>query len=270
MQIIIVLIGTLLSCGAASAHGSLPLRIGILTERLESDPRNVELLLKRGELYRQHRNWQAALDNFSQALQLDPDAAIVDFFIGRVLHQAGRPSEALPRLRRFVQSDPDHANGWLYMARSAAALGMLEDASEMYRKAIMTAPVKTPDHYLEWSEAHFANSPTRVGGAIAILENGIARLGPIVSMVQRAMQLKRMTGDLDGAMRYLEMLPSALKNSPRWLTTRADLRRESQTVGEAIGLYLQALAAIDKLPASRRHSPALTELKRYLQRQLSR
>jgi tetratricopeptide (TPR) repeat protein len=269
MQFLIIFIGALLIHGAASAHGSLHWRIESLTDQVEKDPGNIELLLKRGELYRQHQEWQSALDNLSQALQRDPENSKINFFIGRVLYQGGKPSAAIPHLRRFVRSDPDHSNALLYTARSLAALEMPEDASKMYRRAIANAPVKTPDHYLEWSDAHFANNASRLEGAIAILDDGIAQLGPVVSMVQRAIDLEWTAGDLDGAMRYLDMLPSDLASTPRWLTTRAELLRESRRIDGANRAYRQAMDAIDNLPAARRNAPALTELGQYLRLQLA-
>ena len=270
MQLLFIVIGALFIHAVASAHGDLHWRIESLSEQLTADLGNIELWLKRGELYRQHGEWQSALADLAQANQLDPDNTKINFFIGRVLYQAGKPWQAILHLRRYLRSDPGHANALLYTARSLAALEMPEDASEMYRKAIAKAPVKTPDHYLEWSDAHFANNVSRLDGAIAILDQGIALLGPIVSLVQRAIELERKTGDLGSAIRYLEMLPSDLASTPRWLTKRADLLWESQRIVKANHAYRQAMDAIDSLPAARRNAPALTMLSQYLRLQLAR
>jgi hypothetical protein len=49
------------------AHEPLSVRIVKLTQQFKQDPNNPTLYLKRGELYRLSRDWQAAQDDYDRA-----------------------------------------------------------------------------------------------------------------------------------------------------------------------------------------------------------
>ncbi|MGH8603539.1 MAG: hypothetical protein ACREXR_12430, partial [Gammaproteobacteria bacterium] len=55
------------------AHGDTHERIESLTEQLNQETSNAQLYLERGVLYREHRNWRAALEDFERAEQLEPE-----------------------------------------------------------------------------------------------------------------------------------------------------------------------------------------------------
>lgn len=254
----------LFASGAVLAHGDLTLRIADLTGQIQASGATAELLLKRGELYRQHGEWQPALDDLSQAARLDPANSKITFYSGRALYQAGRYPESLKNLLQYLKSDPEHSGCLLYTARVYSALKNRVEASNYYKKALDRSPVRPPDFYLEWAEAVYAGRAVYLAGAIEILEQGIEDVGPMVSLVQRAVEYDLLAGDEKLALRHLELLPAGIRNTPKWLTTKADLLNNTDDRKSAQQTYQLALDAIERLPRSRRESPAMLELSNYL------
>lgn len=59
----------------------LDLRIGVLTEALDKDPRDDALYVERGKLYHQKGQFDRAQNDFQRAAALNPDNREADGFI---------------------------------------------------------------------------------------------------------------------------------------------------------------------------------------------
>jgi hypothetical protein len=59
----------------AAAHGDLHEQIQAVTARRAEAPASAPLHLKRAELHRAHRQWEAALADYARVAALDPDLA---------------------------------------------------------------------------------------------------------------------------------------------------------------------------------------------------
>ncbi|HSF15825.1 MAG TPA: hypothetical protein VLK65_09750, partial [Vicinamibacteria bacterium] len=65
-------------------HADIEIRIADLTKKIEADPANAELYLKRGELHRVHEDWESALADYRRAAELDPALITVHLARGRM------------------------------------------------------------------------------------------------------------------------------------------------------------------------------------------
>ena len=63
---------------AITAHGGSSEQLKSLTEQIQRAPGNVDLYLRRGDLYRQIGNAKAALEDFEMVGRLSPERAEVD------------------------------------------------------------------------------------------------------------------------------------------------------------------------------------------------
>ena len=91
------------------AHQGAGEQILALDERIAARPGDATLHLRRGELHRVHRNWEAARADYDRSRGLDPGLALVDFCRGRMWFEAGEPRRsltALDRYLRYVPADP--------------------------------------------------------------------------------------------------------------------------------------------------------------------
>ena len=133
----------------ARGHAELLLQIEEATREIEKDPKNHELYLKRGELRRQHVEWDLAHADYDQAMALAPDLAVVDLLRGRLYLDSGWPLSALACVNRFVAIHPKHAEGQIVRARIRARLGMRLSAAQDYTGAIRMSPEPGPDLFIE-------------------------------------------------------------------------------------------------------------------------
>src|SRR5687767_1074859 len=69
----------------ARAHGELEIRIAKVTRQIETATNNLDQLhLERGELHREHKDWEAAKSDYDRAEQLNP-RLFVDFCRAQML-----------------------------------------------------------------------------------------------------------------------------------------------------------------------------------------
>ena len=98
-------------------------RIEAVSEQIEKQPNNAELYIKRGELHRVHRDWEAALADYQRAVERAPHLNQVKFVRGRMQFEAGRWTAAKTDLDRFLALQPNYREALLVRARVLAALG---------------------------------------------------------------------------------------------------------------------------------------------------
>ncbi len=266
--LLLLFIVLLFSPQRALSHPDLELQIEAVTARITADPGDLSLYLTRGELYRRHCDYVAALHDFEKHSHIDQDESIVEFLIGRTLQESGQPDKAIISLKKFLIKKPLHSVALRVYARSLSSLNRAEEASDYFRRSIKNAPVKAPDLYIEWSMVFLKRDNEQLVNALDILCEGIRQLGPIISLVDHAVSLQQKLGDFANAVHYIEMLPVEIQATPMWLTRRADCIHALGDLDQSDLLYHQALRAIATLPHSRRELPALRELKIYIDTKL--
>lgn len=82
-----------------------------LTREIERNPRHADLYLKRGEIYRAAKNWDAALADLQQAAAIDPSLVAVDLATAHLLLDANWPLAGKVAIDRFLQRRPAHPEG---------------------------------------------------------------------------------------------------------------------------------------------------------------
>jgi predicted Zn-dependent protease len=254
---------------AISAHGDDRVLIDALTEELAKAP-DAELFIRRGELYRHLQQWALAEADYAAAARLAPKLAIVDFFRARACLEAGAPDRAAPWIKRYVAAEPAQAEGWFLRGEVLAALGDPAAGAADYAAGIRCVGQPRPEHFLR--RAHFLAAIPGADPAreLAALDEGIAQLGPIISLVDRAIELELARRNHAGA---LARIAAALENAPRretWLVRQGDVLVASGRTAEAVVAYRGALAAIEELPESYRSTVPVEKLGRDARTALAR
>ena len=90
--------------------------------------------------------------------------------------------------------------------------------------------------------------PISAEEAIRSLDEGIARIGSVVTLHLRALALEESLGRIDAAAARLEQLAAESERRESWLKRRGDLFARAGRAVEARAAYSAALAAIDSLP----------------------
>lgn len=253
----------------ARAHGDDQLLIEALTEELAKAP-EADLFVRRGELFRHNQQWARAEADLDSAAKLAPDLRVVDYFRARVLLESGEPAKAQPFVNRFVDRVPEEAEGWFLQGEIQAALGHMAAGADRYAEGIRRSARPRPEHYIRRAQLLAAlPSPDR-NAVIAALDEGIARLGPVISLVDYAITLELQAENHAGALARIEV---AMEHTPRretWLVRRGDILVKAGRGPEAAAAYRAALAAIDELPDRYRTTVPVEKLARDARSSLAR
>ena len=244
---------------APEAHSDLDEQIAAVTARIEREPRRADLHLKRGELHRAHRDWTLALADYDRAAALDPDLAAVDLARATLVLDDDRPQAALAAADRFLARRPDHAEGRALRARILTRLGRPREAAEDWARAIAASPRPRPEHYLERARA-LAADDRRIDEALAALDDGLRRLGSIVTLELAAMELELSRARYDAALARVDRLAAASARKEQWLLQRGEILERAGRPAEAREAFAAALNAVESLPAARRRTRAAEEV----------
>jgi len=252
-------------------HADIEVLIADLDRRIAEAPSDPALYLRRGELRRLHCEWTLALNDYQRARDFDPELAVVDLCLGKILAEAGLWSPALLVLDRYLAERPLEAEGFAARARVRWKLGDPDGAARDFARAIAVYPASRlppPELYLDGARSLAAAG--RPDAALRILDEGLARLGSPITLVLSALQL-----ELDGK-RYpqaLARLDEAAKGSARkehWLLRRGRILEDAGRAEEAREAYREVLAAVEKSTAFRRQNRATQRLEAEARESLER
>jgi predicted Zn-dependent protease len=249
-------VGILLS-SFAYAHEGLHEQIAAITAKIKRDPKNASLYLQRGELHRLHCDWSRAATDYNRAARLQPGLTIVDLARGKMLFESGRLQRSKLVLDRFLSQQPNHFEGLTTRARVLAKLGTTVDAIKDFTGAIAQSP--EPELYLERAETTVRDGK-RLDEALSGLDEGIKRLGPIVTLQLPAIELELRRQNYEGALSRLDLVAAQSERKETWLVRRGEILRLAGRDEEARAAFNAALVAIESLPPWRRQSKAVTAL----------
>ena len=251
-----------------SAHGDLDEQIAAVTKRIEKDPANAALFLKRGQLHRMHRDWDAAMADLDQASVLDPSLSVVDLARGRTLLEANWPIFAKRALDRFLAKQPTHTDGLVTRARVLVKLNQPVVAADDFTRAIANRSEPEPYLFIERAQALASAGDDRLEEALRGLDEGVKKLGPLVTLQLPAIELELKGKRYEAALARLETIAAQSPRQETWLTRRAEILAQAGRLTEARAARIAALAAIESLPPSRRQDKTTLELEARLRTEL--
>lgn len=264
MRWLALALGVALAPAAARAHGDVHGRIDEASRALARSPDDAALLARRGGLFALDEDWARAADDFARARALAPDDPELAHHLANARLRAGEPGRAEALLDELLEREPDHADAFLLRARAREALGRHADAAEDYASSLAFAREPSPGVWLELSIA--LERGGRLDDALAALDAAAARLGPLAVLAERALALAGRDRPAD-ARAWIERLPPAVRESPRWRLRRASLLRAEGALPAARAEVRDALAALDALPEARRRAEANVLLRGELERE---
>jgi tetratricopeptide (TPR) repeat protein len=252
------------------AHQQISLKLEELNAEIIAHPGDAALYVQRGELYRLDREWTLAEIDFRKAVNLTPDDPDLQFHFGRLWFEAGRFEGARSALDAFVAARPDHIEGRVIRGRALGALGERLAAVADYDYVIAVLDPPEPEHYLQRARWLVAVGGTHIDDALRGIDEAISRLGPLVTLIEFAIDVEAGRGRYDAALAQFAILPAGLAGHPNWLARRGDILRAAGRDREASATYASALAAIEGLSAKRRTAKAIVTLEARLRRLLGR
>lgn len=244
----------------SAAHGPTHHAIEDLSARISAEGVSAGDFLRRGELYRIERNWDAAERDYDRAAQLDPGLREVAVARAALYLDRGWPDRAKAAIDRLLLNHPDHSEALRIRAMASVALARPLEAAHDLDRRIELVPHPTPDHYIERARLLAGCGEKLLSRAVRGLDDGIARLGPIVSLEFCAIELEMKQGLFDSALRRLEGVAPQFDRKETLLERRGEILTAAGRMAEAREAFAAALAAIESGPLERRGGRAAREL----------
>lgn len=252
----------------ARGHADLLLQIEDMTKQIAKTPNDAELYLRRGELRRAHAEWEEAFLDYDRAAALAPNLATLDLVRGRLFLDSGWPLSARACLDRVLLRQPNHVEALLLRGRACARLHLLLSAADDFDRAIALYPEPSPDLYIERAEVLAAAGPEYLVRALAGLDDGVRKLGPLVTLQLTAIELELKSKNYDSALGRVDTVAARSPRKETWLTRKGEILKQAGRAEEARQAFKTALAALQTLPPTRRHVPAMLELEKRLRQEI--
>ncbi|HVT45083.1 MAG TPA: hypothetical protein VMT00_11905 [Thermoanaerobaculia bacterium] len=222
--------------------------------------------LHRARDLRERRLWRAAAIAYERAAHLDP-ATPAEKELGMMMLECGKPKHAVIALDRHLDSAPNDAAAFVARARAHALLGDGLAAAADYSRAIDLLDSPDVDLYLERALT-LREMEESAAEAVRGLDEGIARLGPLLTLELAALELEVRASDFDAALARIDHLASASPRKEMWLARKGEILEQSGRKEEAARTYREAFAALASLPPQLRMSRPMQELEQRLLRRL--
>ena len=264
---------------ALAATGKLPQAAIKMKAALQSDPRNAELHDELGSIYAQQKDWSAAQQEFTAAIQLNPEMPVAHLHLGLAMQAQGGP-EGLKELSEARRLAPDSAIIAIELGKALAEAGQDADAMPLFQQVLDRDPKSVVAMY---QLALALQRSNRVQEAIVLLREVVAiepdnsaaltNLGmaltqaqlakDAVPVLQRSVSLapQDVTARQDLAAAYVQLsqfgdavneLRAALKLAP-------DLPQLHYNLGLALKMQDDAADAIPELETAERLDPSAPE-----------
>ena len=248
-----------LNAWPASGHDGIDEQIARLTIQIANRPTAPDLLVRRAELYRESRRWNNALVDLDRAAALDPALTTADLVRANVLLDAGRPRDAIDSAGRVLAHQPNHVGAIVVRARALTALHHSREADADFVRALALHPL--PELYIERAHALTATGAVGLEPALEALDEGIVRLGPIVTLELAAIDLSVRIGRYDAALARIDRVAAQTARKEEWLARRGAVLERAGRLTDAREAYHAALTAIEALPSWTQSTTATTVLR---------
>jgi len=252
----------LLAAATAHSHGDFHTLITSANQEIEKDPTNAELYLRRGELYRLHQQHDPAKADIDTAETFAPGLPAIDLSRARLLLDTSWPLSARAHLDRFLGVISNHTEAFTLRSRAWTRLGQPLFAAVDLNRAIAVTPEGAPDLYIERAHALAAAGSDHLETALQGLDEGMKRMGPLVTLQLTAIDLELRRKNHDAALDRVDAVMQRLPRKESWLARKGEILLQAGRPEEAKKSYEAALAALNTLPPVRRNVPAVRDLER--------
>ena len=226
------------------AHGDLHEQIERTSKRIEKQPDNAELYLKRGQLYAQHDEFENARKDFLKARELNPDLTITDLLLAKVYAENQKPYEALPYSNTFLKNHPNDANGLIIRAGIFQQLKNNDAAKADLEKAFDNIESPNPGHFIAIAEAHHSDFET----ALNWLQKGQKKFGFDIVLKEKEVEILVENRKYDRAILTVNEILERLPRKEIWLFEKGEIYEKAQNQEAALTNYKMALKAVQDLP----------------------
>jgi tetratricopeptide (TPR) repeat protein len=250
------------------AHTDLSDRIDVLNHKIERNPESLKLYMERGRVFRLRGNYQSALEDFQLAAKLALDNIEVRYELGLVLLKLGDLIQALSKFDFVLKDDSKHHLALMNRARVFHAMEDYKNAASDYMNALNTTKSPKPEDYIEITNNYIDYGSSHYAKALSVLDVAIEKLGVLVQLQSRAIDIDLLTKNYQSALQRVDSLLATMKRKEKWLVTKAEILLLMGKPIDAKNNYRLALKSIERLPVARRNVMAIKNLEMKIKKAL--
>jgi predicted Zn-dependent protease len=239
-----------------SAHPDPSHTLEHLEEHLAETPDDPALLRQKADLLLSTGHPALARPVVDRLLAKGKDRPEDLLLEARTLHAEKNPA-APAKATALVTAHPRFVPGWLFLARLEDGQGHRDAAIDAMRRALDLSPKPSPSDVLACA-AWLAERGDRTD-AVAVIDQGLAKLGVLAGLHQQAIVLEVELGRPDAALRRLDALAARFRPSVELSLQRADILEMAGRFKEAAAACDTALALLEASPAARKGGDAHRE-----------
>jgi predicted Zn-dependent protease len=244
--------------GPVFGHGGFHERMEQLAAAIEKDPTNGQLHFELADLNAQHGDWQLALLNLKRVDELTPGLYMTNVVRGEAWLVGEKPDKAKEVLDPVLKEHPECIRAWILRARASKALGDLPASAADFSEALQRTRNPEPDLILDTVEVLAAQKQEKA--AAQLLATWIDKLGPIPSLVLRALDLEIATKDFDAALRRVEAMRQTAPRPEPWMARRASVLAQAGRIEESRAAWQALVDHLMALPNLERGSHAMSKI----------
>jgi tetratricopeptide (TPR) repeat protein len=252
---LLALLGILLGLAADDCfgHADLDTLIDDVTQEIEKSPDGAglpELYFRRANLHRLHVEFDKAQGDLDEAQRLRPGWKMLLLGQARIEADQGRTEEALRIIGPFLETETNNTEALILRARWRERAGQHGAALADYTLALALIPAVTPDVLLE--RADIQARLGRLGDAIAGLDEGIKKSGPLPTLVLPAIEYERQAKRFDAALHRVGQFIERYPVKEPWRALRGEILEQAERRTEAAETFQTVLAGLAAYPEARR------------------
>jgi predicted Zn-dependent protease len=243
-----------------AAHPELLQQIDDLTSQIAQQPASGVLYLRRAQLHTLHADFTSALADFARAERNGAERAGVLLARGSMYVDAQRFSEADREVRQLLSDRPQLDRAHLLHAHLLEQTSHPLEAADELSSTIQLSSSPLPEWYIRRADLLANCNPRQTSQALACLDAGMLRLGPLVTLRIKAVQLARDAGDTTAAATRLEQLIQSAPRKETYLVQLTELYSSTNQRDLATSASRQARQAIAALPRRIQSTSATQQL----------
>jgi tetratricopeptide (TPR) repeat protein len=256
----LLLVWALLLPGQVLAHAGTHEQVAQANRKIQESPQSQHLYLQRGIIYSHGGQLDEAIADFKHAATLG-DPVLVSHEMGVTYYRKGDFEKAQFYFAEYLERFPGHAPSYEYRARVYRDMGQLALAVQAMQQYFSLAEHPNPGNYIAASDMLLALDENSSEQALAVLDDGIERLGLVPQLQRHAIVLETGRGNYGAALVRLRSLEQVLRGSVQWQVDMAELLILDGRYEEAEGFLVSSREQLDGL----RKTPARIQLGRRIE-----
>ncbi len=247
-----------------AAEDDLAEAMEAVNQQLAANPNDPQLLVQRSRLYTQGSQYDLAVADLNQADRLG-GLPTLQYEKAQLFLTAGWYETGLEHANRHLAANANDQQAYLVRARLLTKLNRLPEAANDYMAVMKRAPdAASVEIYVEGAKAITTEDGAHLNQALKMLELGISKVGPIVTLQSAALEAEVRQNNWDAALARVEKISAQMPRKDTWIAKKGDILVKAGRYDEARKAYQEALTAIEKLTPAQRRQPGTLDLEKQL------